>query len=391
MGTADTPKGQMPPPGTGGIPQPVVTSQGQVPPPGQVPARERCHRRVTSARQGWMVALPDGRVRVQSDPHSPAVGAVVKRDLGKAGGSVIVNVTAAAGCPQGPWEDRRTERQMKDRGTPRRDTRGTLRGHSGHSGDTWEHSQDTQGTLWDIWGHCEDIWGHPGDTLGYLGILRGHWGTLWDIWGHSAGSWGHPGDTGIFGDTQVTLGDTDGDTEGVAVRDLMVQQCLDVDGLELELQGDIDQPEGTKIPKNPKTTPGGPKIPKKGNVPPQNPKKPVGKNSAPKSPKTMKKAKFLPQNPSQKNNRQGETPSQNPTQRFGKREHKSQTEILGMRNTPGWDFWEFWDLPVELEGEVAIAPIQCGRLGVPRVHPQTFCGVGIGVREHQDPKAPGTS
>lgn len=34
------------------------------------------------------------------------------------------------------------------------------------------------------------------------------------------------------------------DAEGVAVGDLIVDQALKVDGLQLEVDGDVDQPEG---------------------------------------------------------------------------------------------------------------------------------------------------
>lgn len=62
-----------------------------------------------------------------------------------------------------------------------------------------------------------------------------------------------------------------------------------------------------------------------------------------------------------------------------------------MGNSHKLDFQEFWgflDIPVKLEGEVAI---QHWRPGVPGMHPQDHCGVRIEVMECREPKAPGTS
>lgn len=42
----------------------------------------------------------------------------------------------------------------------------------------------------------------------------------------------------------LTVPSTHGDGEGVAVRDLVVDNGLDVDGFQLELDGDVDEPVG---------------------------------------------------------------------------------------------------------------------------------------------------
>lgn len=52
------------------------------------------------------------------------------------------------------------------------------------------------------------------------------------------------------------------DAEGVAVGDLIVDQALKVDGLQLEVDSDVDQPEGRGLVRGGSSTaPSGPRVP----------------------------------------------------------------------------------------------------------------------------------